>query len=75
VLAVTGIEMPVSPKRRFQDGVGGDTYRDWRVSKAWCRRIYLKQWEEKLKTAWDLQADRVSGNDVTVPLPTGPSAD
>ena len=71
ISAVTGIDMPVSPKRRFQDGAGGESYRDWRVSKSWCRQIFLKQWEGRLKTAWDLQADRVSGNDVNVPLPAG----
>jgi len=36
--------MPTYLKRRFQDGVGGDTYRKWRVSKAWCRQVFLKQW-------------------------------
>jgi len=71
VQSVTGIDMPVSPKRRFQDGAGGDTYRDWRVSKSWCRQVFLKQWEGRLKQAWDLQSDRISGNDVDVPLPTG----
>jgi asparagine synthase (glutamine-hydrolysing) len=73
VKAVTGIEMPVHPKRRFQDGIGGahmagDTenntaYRDWRVSKAWCRRLFLKQWEERLRVAWD-ETGKVSGNAV-----------
>lgn len=71
VRAVTGIEMPAYPKRRFQDGIGGasaagDTennaaYRDWRVSKAWCRRVFLKQWEEKLRVAWD-ESEKRSGN-------------
>lgn len=70
VKAVVGTEMPVHPKRRFQDGVGGDTYRQWRVSKAWCRQVFLRQWEERLREAWDPQGERVSGNDVTVPLPT-----
>ncbi len=70
VKAVTGIDMPVSPKRRFQDGAGGETYREWRVSKSWCREVFLRQWEARLKAAWDLQGERVSGNDVTVPLPT-----
>ncbi|HZT42005.1 MAG TPA: asparagine synthase-related protein [Chthonomonadaceae bacterium] len=69
VEAVTGIRMPVSPKRRFQDGAGGDTYRRWRVSKAWCRQVFLRQWEERLHEAWNPDTERVSGNDVTVPLP------
>lgn len=67
---VTGIEMPVSVKRRFQDGaraaVAGDTennsyYKAWRVSKAWCRQVFLRQWEEKLRVAWEEQ-EQVSGN-------------
>jgi asparagine synthase (glutamine-hydrolysing) len=70
VLAVTGIDMPASPKRRFQDGAGGETYREWRVSKSWCRQVFLRQWETRLKMAWDLNNDRVSGNDINVPLPT-----
>jgi len=70
VAALTGISMPINPKRRFQDGAGGDTYREWRVSKAWCRQVFLRQWEERLRGAWDLQSDRVSGNDISVPLPT-----
>jgi asparagine synthase (glutamine-hydrolysing) len=64
VEAVTGIRMPVFPKRRFQEGAGGGTYRRWRVSKAWCRQVFLRQWEERLRTAWDPEAERVSGNAV-----------
>ncbi len=62
VESVTGIRMPVFPKRRFQAGAGGDIYRNWRVSKAWCRQVFLRQWEERLGTAWDPAAERVSGN-------------
>jgi asparagine synthase (glutamine-hydrolysing) len=62
VKAVTGIEMPVFPKRRFQDGAGGESYRHWRVSKAWCRQVFLRQWEERLSQAWDPAAERQSGN-------------
>jgi asparagine synthase (glutamine-hydrolysing) len=69
VRAVTGVEMPVSPKRRFQDGALGDTYRQWKVSKAWCRQVFLRQWEERLRVAWDPASDRISGNDVSVPIP------
>jgi asparagine synthase (glutamine-hydrolysing) len=60
--AVLGVPMPDSPKRRFQDGAGGDPSRSGRVSKAWCRRVFLRQWEERLRSAWDPQAERVSGN-------------
>ncbi len=71
VKAVTGVEIPAYPKRRFQDGAGGDSYRQWRVSKAWCRQVFLRQWEDRLREAWDPAADRVSGNDETIarPLP------
>lgn len=62
VKAVIGIDMPAYPKRRFQDGVGGESYRAWRVSKAWCRHTFLRQWEERLKEAWDPQNERLSGN-------------
>lgn len=53
VEAVTGIRMPVFPKRRFQEGAGGAAYRQWRVSKAWCRRTFLAQWEDRLRHAWE----------------------
>lgn len=66
VEAVTGIRMPIFPKRRFQAGAGGDSYRQWRVSKAWCRQVFLRQWEDRLRTAWDPNAERVSGNTVPV---------
>jgi asparagine synthase (glutamine-hydrolysing) len=65
VRAVTGIEMPVYPKRRFQEGAGGDPYRRWKVSKAWCRQVFLRQWEERLRRAWDPEGERVSGNDLS----------
>lgn len=76
VRSVLGVDMPVHPKRRFQDGIsaaaatsealGGDTennpaYRGWRVSKAWCRRVFQRQWEDRLRVAWE-EAEQVSGN-------------
>jgi asparagine synthase (glutamine-hydrolysing) len=63
VAAVTGTRIPVFPKRRFQEGAGGESYARWRVGKAWCRQVFLKQWEERLRTAWD--AERRSGNDTS----------
>ncbi len=63
VEAVTGVRMPVFPKRRFQAGAG-ETYRTWKVSKAWCRQVFLRQWEDRLRTAWDPGAERVSGNTI-----------
>ncbi|WP_422926174.1 asparagine synthase-related protein [Singulisphaera sp. PoT] len=65
VEAVTGIAMPVFPKRRFQDGAG-ESYRQWKVSKSWCRQVFLRQWEERLKVAWSPFAERVSGNAMPV---------
>ena len=67
VRAVTGIDMPVNAKRRFQDGAGGDANRRWKLDKAWCRRTFLRQWEERLEVAWG--EERVSGNDVSIPFP------
>lgn len=69
VEAITGITMPTHPKRRFQDGIGGDAYRQWRVSKAWCRQVFLRQWEERLRASWNPEAERVSGNDVSAAPP------
>jgi asparagine synthase (glutamine-hydrolysing) len=68
VEAITGLRMPVFPKRRFQAGAGGDAYRQWRVSKAWCRQVFLRQWEERLRTAWDPAAERASANAVPASL-------
>jgi asparagine synthase (glutamine-hydrolysing) len=62
VEAVTGVRMPVFSKRRFQAGAGGEAYRQWRVSKAWCRQVFLRQWEDRLRAAWDPAAERASGN-------------
>lgn len=64
VRAQTGIAMPAHPKRRFQDGVIADTYRRWKVSKSWCRQVFLRQWEERLRAAWDTDTERMSGNAV-----------
>jgi asparagine synthase (glutamine-hydrolysing) len=65
VESVTGDRMPVFPKRRFQEGAGG-SYRQWKVSKAWCRQVFLRQWEERLKVAWSPFAERMSGNAMPV---------
>ncbi len=60
VRAVLGIEMPVNPKRRFQDGAGTSRAR---VSKAWCRNVFMRMWEERLRDTPD-SLDRRSGNEV-----------
>ena len=58
------LEIPEVRGRRFQEGAGGDPYRQWRLSKAYSRRVFLRQWEERLQVAWDPAAERVSGNTV-----------
>lgn len=62
IKAVTGIEMPANPKRRFQDGAVA-TPRT-RTTKAWCRRTFSRIWQERLKEAEALE--RRSGNEVSV---------
>ena len=64
IRAVLGIEMPVNPKRRFQDGVGAARPR---VTKAWCRNVFSNMWEERLKDTPDA-LDRRSGNEVPASL-------
>jgi asparagine synthase (glutamine-hydrolysing) len=62
IKAITGIDMPANPKRRFQDGAlaGPRT----RVSKAWCRRAFSRIWQDRLKEAESLE--RRSGNEVSI---------
>jgi asparagine synthase (glutamine-hydrolysing) len=47
IRAVLGVDMPVSPKRRFQDGARAAARP--RVSKAWCRQVFNHMWEERLR--------------------------
>lgn len=62
IRSVLGTAMPVNSKRRFQDGAG--TARS-RVSKAWCRNVFNRLWEERLRDTPDA-LDRRSGNEVPV---------
>jgi hypothetical protein len=62
--AVTGIAMPVHPKRRFQDGAVAAPRA--RVTKAWCRRVFMAQWEARLRAANDNLEPRRSGNEMEV---------
>jgi asparagine synthase (glutamine-hydrolysing) len=64
VRAVTGIDMPVHPKRRFQDGAGAAPRA--RTRKAWCRRVFSRQWQDRLREAEALE--HRSGNEMTVPV-------
>lgn len=62
VRAVLGVEMPLNPKRRFQDGAGGA--RPPRPSKARCRNVFTSSWEERLRDTPDALDARRSGNEV-----------
>ena len=62
IRSVLGIEMPVNPKRRFQDGAGPARPR---VTKAWCRNTFNRMWEERLRDTPD-SLERRSGNEVPV---------
>jgi asparagine synthase (glutamine-hydrolysing) len=64
IKSVTGIDMPVNPKRRFQDGALA-TPRT-RVAKAWCRNVFNRIWEDRLRHANDNLGDRRSGNEMEV---------
>jgi asparagine synthase (glutamine-hydrolysing) len=65
IRAVLGIDMPVHPKRRFQDGASR-TPRT-RATKAWCRSAFNRGWQARLREAVAL--DRRSGNEMTVATP------
>jgi asparagine synthase (glutamine-hydrolysing) len=66
VKAVTGIEMPVRAKRRFQDGA--QAVPRTRVSKAWCQRAFEQLWRERLREADEDADTRRSGNEMSVPV-------
>ena len=72
VRRVLGIEMPVNPKRRFQDGArprpeasAGQVGVAQRVSKSWCRMVFSRYWDERLRNTPDA-LDRRSGHDLAV---------
>jgi asparagine synthase (glutamine-hydrolysing) len=61
--SVLGIDMPVNPKRRFQDGAVAAPRP--RVTKAWCRNVFNHLWEERLRDTPDA-LDLRSGNEVPI---------
>jgi asparagine synthase (glutamine-hydrolysing) len=63
IRAVLGIDMPVNPKRRFQDGAS--SVARTRVTKTWCRNVFNRLWEERLRDTPDA-LDRRSGNEMTI---------
>jgi asparagine synthase (glutamine-hydrolysing) len=66
VKAVAGIEMPVRPKRRFQDGAQAAPRA--RVTKAWCQRAFDRMWQERLREVNEDANTRRSGNEMSVPV-------
>jgi asparagine synthase (glutamine-hydrolysing) len=70
VRAVTGIDMPVRSKRRFQDGAQATPRA--RVTKAWCQRTFNALWADRLRDADGASSTdantRRSGNEMSVPV-------
>jgi asparagine synthase (glutamine-hydrolysing) len=79
---VLGIDMPVYPKRRFQDGIlrpdasagrggrqtpSGLPIVPLRPSKTWCRNVFTRHWEERLRDTPDALGSG-SGNEIDVPV-------
>ncbi len=62
IRSILGIDMPVHPKRRFQDGASGAARP--RTTKAWCRSVFNRRWQARLRDAGDL--DRRSGNEMSL---------
>jgi asparagine synthase (glutamine-hydrolysing) len=60
IAATLGVRMPVRAKRRFQDGLHATP--GPRVTKAWCRRVFDRQWRERLAVVDG--PDRRSGNEM-----------
>ena len=61
VRRVLGVDMPLNPKRRFQDG--STSIPRTRASKVWCRTVFNRYWEEKLRdTADPLSRTREAGS-------------
>lgn len=62
VRAVLGVDMPVNPKRRFQDGAAAAPRP--RLTRAWCRARFMSAWDERLRDTPDALDVRRSGNEV-----------
>lgn len=63
IRAVLGVDMPTNTKRRFQDGASATSRA--RVSKAWCRNVFTRIWETRLRDTPDLLSARRSGNEAS----------
>ena len=66
MMAVTGVDMPVRAKRRFQDGAQAAPRA--RVTKAWCQRAFDRMWQERLREVNEDANTRRSGNEMRVPV-------
>jgi asparagine synthase (glutamine-hydrolysing) len=66
VKALTRVDMPVRPKRRFQDGAQASPRA--RVTKAWCQRVFDQLWQARLREVNDDANTRRSGNEMRVPV-------
>jgi asparagine synthase (glutamine-hydrolysing) len=62
IRAELGVAMPINPKRRFQDGAAAVPRA--RVSKAWCRRVFNRIWQDRLRETPDALDLRRSGNEL-----------
>lgn len=61
VREVLGVDMPLNPKRRFQDGAGRAGRP--RLTKAFCRKIFDSRWRQRMQEAEALE--QRSGNEIT----------
>jgi asparagine synthase (glutamine-hydrolysing) len=61
IRSVLGVDMPAHPKRRYQDGAAGESRT--RVTKAWCRSVFDRQWRSRMDRAEAEAPDRRSGNE------------
>jgi asparagine synthase (glutamine-hydrolysing) len=62
IRSVIGGDMPVHATRRFQDGAAAAPRA--RVTKAWCRRVFDREWQRRLRAAEEMEWR--SGNEMTV---------
>jgi asparagine synthase (glutamine-hydrolysing) len=64
IRSVLGLDMPVFPKRRFQDGAVAASRP--RPAKAWCRAVFDGQWQARLRDADAGQASGVEIPDLSI---------
>ena len=62
IRALFDVTMPAHPKRRFQDGARAVALP--RSSKAWCRGVFTRLWDDRLRDTPDALDVRRSGNEI-----------